>query len=356
MWRCIAIVLLSIWAGPAGAQEVKAIDCNAARSAVENLICADSQLASLNQDMSGAYSNALRAGKVDAASQAEWLKRSDAECAGDNRRECLLRRVQLRIATLHSAAGAGPSFGCDKARSAQEYAICTDPALAQLDLVLANAYRHARDTGKADRTSQAEWLRRRDAECRAPDQAATPLQPDWKRADDLPRCLSGHMQQRLSQLQDVTGFAYGNAMCSPDGTISVTIDIPPVPAMYLQAEYTGIFPNRLFTWRCEPNPRTSITVKYGFEQAPRPACGMLSIWENGIKVARQVPIGQCGTAALRSARLSVSGLTVCYWSDDPSFRPRCDRTARTSFPTTKDPYFVPGACLEDPNPAWPRSQ
>src|SRR6185295_12219150 len=147
-----------IWVGPAGAREVKAIDCDAARSAAEKLICSDSRLAAFAQDMSAAYGDALRAGKIDAASQAEWLKRSDAECGGDDRRECLLRRVRLRIATLHSAAGAGPSFGCDKARSVQEYAICSDPALAQLDLVLANAYRQARDTGKADKKSQVEWL------------------------------------------------------------------------------------------------------------------------------------------------------------------------------------------------------
>ena len=348
MWHCIAIVFLLIWVGPAGAQEVKPnIDCDAAHSAVEKMDCSDSQLASFDQVMSAAYSDALHAGKVDAAAQAEWLRRRDTDCASVDLRECLLRRVQLRIAALYSAVGAGPSFDCDKARSAAEYFICTDASLAQLDLILAGAYRHALSAGKVDRASQVSWIRRRDTECRVPERASMQQQLDSQRENDLLRCLSEQMQQRLSELQSAYGFAYGTATCRSERTVSVTFDIPPVPVMYLQAEYGSIFPDRLFTWRCDPNPQTSITLKYGFE--PRQPCGMLSMWENGVKVLRQLPIAQCGYDIVpQSITLTASRLTVCYSTNEPTLKPRCDQTARTAFPTTKDPYFAPGRVPGEP--------
>jgi uncharacterized protein len=353
MWRCIAIVLFLISVRSADAGETKpSFDCRAAQSAAETMICSDDQLASFDQEMSGAFRDAQSAGKIDKASQIDWLRRRDADCAGGDLRECLSRHIRLRIAALHSATGSGPSFNCDKAHSALEFSICTDPALAQLDLVLANAFRYALGARKVDQRSQAEWLRRRDAECHAPDQALTrqQRQPDWQRKDDLLRCLSNHMQQRLSELQSAYGFAFGTAACSPNGTVSVVFEIPPVPEEYLVAEYGSIFPDRLFTWRCDPNPRTSVTVKYGFE--PNRPCGTLSIWENGIKVAQQLSIAQCEQeGVLRSVTITAAGMAVCYSMDVPRPRQRCDRTPRTAFPGDKDPYFAPGRAPEEPEPS-----
>jgi uncharacterized protein len=256
MWRAIAIIFFLIVAGPAAAEETKSsIDCSAASSAAEKLICSDAQLSALDQVLADAYSDATRAGKIDKASQIEWLKQRDAGCAGDAFRECMVRRTELRIAALYAAAGSGPSFDCDAARSPAEFTICTEADLAQLDLVLAHAYRHALAAGKVDKASQIAWLKRRDIDCA--------VQPG-QREDSQDNCLREHMQQRLAVLQAAYGFAYGTASCSPaSATASVTFDIPRVPPNYLQAEYGTIFPDRLFSWRCDLSAQHSVTVKYG---------------------------------------------------------------------------------------------
>jgi uncharacterized protein len=348
MWRCVAIALLLICLEPAAAQQPRlSIDCAGARSAAAKVICSDSRLISFEQDMSDAYNDALLAGKVGSAAQAKWLRRLDAACARGDQRECLRRRLQLRTAALYSAAGAGPSFDCDKARSAPEYAICTDPSLAQLDLVLARAYRHALDTNKIGKASQLAWIRQRDEGCLA---SRAQQQSVRQREDDLIGCLADQMQQRLAELQSVYGFAYGTASCSRHGAVSIAFDIPPVPATYLLAEYGTIFPDRLFSWRCDPDPQTSITVKYGFD--PNGPCGTLSLWRNGIKVARQLPIAQCGyDVTLQSVTLTASGLTVCYLAIDPASKSHCDPMAQSALPTAKDPYFVAGPLPGEPEPA-----
>jgi uncharacterized protein len=336
-------------AEPAAADEIKpSFDCAAASSAAEKMICSDAQLASWNQTLAEVYVDTLSADKVDESSQIEWIKRRDADCATGDLRECLLRHIRLRVAALRQTTGVGPSFDCGAARSTAEYSICTEADLAQLDLILANAYRHALDAGKTDEASQARWLRRRDAECRAPDKAQAPQRPDWERENVFLKCLSDHMQQRLAELQRAYGFAYGAATCSPQtGTVKVTFDIPPVPKMDLDAGYSAPFPERLFSWRCDAAPRHSVTVKYGFGMFG--ACGIASIWENGVKVVTSLPL--CGFGGgLQSATVSPSGLEVCYSVDEPKPGRRCDKTDRRDLPTVKDPYFAAGRAPGQPEP------
>jgi uncharacterized protein len=347
MWRhATAVLLLLCTVKPAAADEIKpSFDCTAARSAAEKMICSDAQLASWDQTLAEVYADTLRAGRTDKAAQIEWLKRRDADCATGDLRECLLRHIRLRVAVLQQTTGVGPSFDCGAARSETEYAICTEGDLAQLDLIVANAYRHALDAGRIVAASQVQWLRRRDAECRAPDKTQAP-----QREDEFHKCLSDHMLQRLEALQQAYGFAYGTATCSPQTeTVAITFDIPPVPKMDIDAGYGAPFPQRLLSWRCDVTPRRSVTVRYGFWHPTPSECATASIWENGVKIATSLEL--CGfNFRLQSITISPSGLEVCYFSDEPKPGRRCNETARRDLPTVKDPYFAPGRAPGQPEP------
>jgi len=347
MWRhAIAVLLLLCAVKPAAADEIKpSFDCAAARSAAEKTICSDAQLASWDQALAEVYADTLQAGKTDKASQIEWLKRRDADCATGDLRECLLRHIRLRVAVLQQTAGVGPSFDCGAAHSATDYAICTEGDLAQLDLILANAYRHALGAGRIAAASQVEWLRRRDAECRAPDKTQAPQQEG-----KFYKCLSDHMQQRVEELQKAYGFAYGTATCNPQTEIvAITFDIPPVPKLDSDAGYRAPFPQRLLSWRCDVTPRRSVTVRYGFWEPTPSDCAAASFWENGVKIATS--LGLCGYGfRLQSVTISPTGLEVCYFSDEPKPGRRCDETARRDLSTTKDPYFAPGRAPGKPEP------
>lgn len=53
---------------------------------------------------------------------------------------------------------------------------------------------------------------------------------------------------------------------------------------------------------------------------------------------------------MQSVALSAPGLTVCFSHYDGAPKAHCERTARTAFPITKDPYFTPGRLPGEPEP------
>jgi uncharacterized protein len=230
----------------------------------------------------------------------------------------------LISATVAAAEEAKPSFDCTKASTAAEQTICSTPELAFLDRLLSSTYETARQTGKADKASQLAWLRERDSSCRD---------------SDLYLCLRELMLKRLGELESALDFAYGSATCSPaEGIAKFTFDVPDVPDD--QYWFNAVVPDHLFSWRCDLGPQRSITVKYRFgEERP---CGTVSIWESGVNISRQAPIGHCKSYVLKSATISAAGLEACYLSDDPQPKQRCDTYASNHLPTDKDPFFTPG--------------
>lgn len=229
-------------------------------------------------------------------------------------------------------ADPAPSFDCGKAHSTAEKAICADPWLAALDQALSAAYQHALQSGKVDKTAQAAWLRRRDADCAEADEKQV-------------LCLRDHMQQRLAELQDVYGFAYGSASCNPaQRTASIAFDPP-----YIDPEnlYNGAVPAQTFSWRCDVAPEWSVTVKYRYFDDR--LCGMASIWMNGIKIARQADIGSCSGYVLKSATIDAEEAKVCYLRG-PKLEESCDHFRRDTLSGEKDPYFIPGRIPGEPEP------
>jgi uncharacterized protein YecT (DUF1311 family) len=248
----------------------------------------------------------------------------------------------LLLATRAAYGEVRPSFDCTRAHSPTEEFICANPDIAELDQVLASAYQNALRAGKADKASQQAWLRRRDTDCIT---------------GDLRECLRGRMTERLSELQEAYGFAYGTATCSPEkGLARIEFDTPYIaPEDREDGADNGADPNRTYSWRCDLAPQWSVTVKYRFYSDPRSCPGIATIWENGVVVDRQSHIGaRCSFYVLKSATITAEGLEACYLSDDPANQEqRCDLTPRKRLPLSKDslgkdPFFTPGRAPGEP--------
>ena len=83
-----------------------------------------------------------------------------------------------------------PSYDCNKAESVIEFALCTDPALAKLDVAMGKKYGELRRTLKGDakaglRDDQRNWITVRNTEC-------------W---DGAPDCLREFYAERLKYME-----------------------------------------------------------------------------------------------------------------------------------------------------------
>ena len=77
-------------------------------------------------------------------------------------------RAEMPKAQPESVGRAVPSFNCARASNAVERAVCTDPALAELDVRVAVEYRKAlglHADKEALRANQRQWLREMHGQC-----------------------------------------------------------------------------------------------------------------------------------------------------------------------------------------------
>ena len=173
-------------------------DCSRASSAVEAAICANPQLAALDQRLSQVYAGArARLGTAGrrrlGAAQRAWIRERNS-CGGDH--FCIGQYYQQRLAELTRGGGGGsggassvrPSFDCRKAGSSTERAICANSELAALDRDLSRIYSNLRG-----RLSS----RRKRALSRA--------QRDWvgsrNRCGGNPGCIADAYRFRIRQLR-----------------------------------------------------------------------------------------------------------------------------------------------------------
>jgi uncharacterized protein YecT (DUF1311 family) len=90
--------------------------------------------------------------------------------------------------SLTPARRTAPSFNCAKASNAVERAICADPVLAEMDVVMAADYRKALQAvpdQKTLRAEQRQWLRQMHSQC----------------ANGAFQCIQHHYGTRSSQLR-----------------------------------------------------------------------------------------------------------------------------------------------------------
>jgi uncharacterized protein len=92
------------------------IDCARAASAVEELVCRDSALASLDRKLVEVYATASKTASSDqrnrlAADQQRWLNERDACVKSDNKSACAKERYLHRIADLQAQFKLAPSRG-----------------------------------------------------------------------------------------------------------------------------------------------------------------------------------------------------------------------------------------------------
>jgi len=92
------------------------IDCARAASAVEEIVCRDSALASLDRKLVDVYSNASKTATSDqrnrlAADQQRWLRERDACGKSTDKTACATERYLQRIADLQAQFKLVPSRG-----------------------------------------------------------------------------------------------------------------------------------------------------------------------------------------------------------------------------------------------------
>lgn len=95
------------------------------------------------------------------------------------------------------------SFRCDKASTAVEFAICTDAAVAKLDLTLARLYSAAKRTARGEakqklESDQAFWLKKRNRECSWPGNEQI---DKGEFHGSIEACLKKHYETRLAALK-----------------------------------------------------------------------------------------------------------------------------------------------------------
>lgn len=161
------------------AQIQPSFDCKNAQSVVENLICADSELASLEFKMARLYNDkrAIFRGEDRQNllnSQRQWLKKFQ-NC---KTKSCLVEALESRIYELQNLRQSinyddyaqyrgqiNPSFDCTKAKSVVENLICADSELAYLDSKMAQIYYEKRKNLNGEERknliqSQREWVKK----------------------------------------------------------------------------------------------------------------------------------------------------------------------------------------------------
>jgi uncharacterized protein len=163
------------------AAPLPSFDCRRARWPDEIAVCNDSELASLDQQLSRLYYQ-----HVDSLdeqprlafrrAQGDWLNERRA-CASNP--ACIARAYTARIAALQGVRSGpptaaapiqnvSPSFNCRRARTPDELAICANASLAAQDVLLDQAFRQLtarlNAAGRQALMSQQKiWLRRRAA-------------------------------------------------------------------------------------------------------------------------------------------------------------------------------------------------
>jgi uncharacterized protein len=110
----------------------------------------------------------------------------------------------------------GPSFDCEKAKSAGERTICRDAALSEADRKLDAAYRRLKSTMTATsfatvRKSQRDWLAYVAKSCRS--DGAMP--EDVVARDELKDCLDGNYADRADRLDGAKVFKSGALALEP---------------------------------------------------------------------------------------------------------------------------------------------
>lgn len=92
------------------------IDCTRAASAIEEIVCRDGALASLDRKLVDVYATASKAATSDqrnrlAADQQRWLRERDACSKSSDKTACATERYQQRIADLQAQFKLVPSRG-----------------------------------------------------------------------------------------------------------------------------------------------------------------------------------------------------------------------------------------------------
>lgn len=121
---------------------------------------------------------------------------------------------------------AKPSFDCAKASNAVERAICTDPALAELDVQMASQYKqvvHATADKKALKADQRRWLQQMHSQC----------------ADGAFQCIQQHYRERLTQLKQSNTSA-------PAPTTVTQPPVTAIPARTAGAQLHTVEPNKRY--------------------------------------------------------------------------------------------------------------
>lgn len=96
------------------------------------------------------------------------------------------------------------SFNCAKAGTSIEFAICTDAALAKLDVAMANRYKAARQAATGDarariKQDQRDWIKTRNRECALPGDRVYYEKPG-EFANAVEACLMKSYEARLGML------------------------------------------------------------------------------------------------------------------------------------------------------------
>ena len=185
-------------------------NCAAARTGVENAICADVGLADKDRKMGELYRQLqLLASGNDQASltsrQRAWREQRDAcgtLATGDRLNGCVGKAYDSRIEQLRqmatspgeAAQNAAPSFDCRKAYTVVEHQICQEPALAARDRQLAILFGAALATMPPARrdglmNEQSAWLNQREHCANVP--------------ANLQKCIADSYDHRIASLNGI---------------------------------------------------------------------------------------------------------------------------------------------------------
>ncbi len=127
--------------------------------------------------------------------------------------------LALTFLGILSSSGVAYAIECSRAKTAPEVAICSNPALKAFDNYLAEAYSEVRsivpvDTFREVRTSQIEWIRRRDAECGGNVQCL--MRETQRRTAELNGFVQSYIEKlRLELLGDQVGGGHQSITPEP---------------------------------------------------------------------------------------------------------------------------------------------
>jgi hypothetical protein len=102
------------------------------------------------------------------------------------------------------------------------------------------------------------------------------------------------------------------------------------------------------SWRCDLSSTWSVTAKFRLSDSP---AGIATVWENGRKIERQMPIGHDTDYVVKSFAIDNAGAELCFWRGSTDRQFGCRSTARSQFPVAPDLYFTPGRAVGGPEPA-----